>query len=96
MNSTENILTVLIEENGEVVKEACKALRFGIDSEFEGETNRESINREFIDLLGTYQLGVKMGVFDDLGLDLLPDWVYKEMENKMEKIKFYREFSEKL
>lgn len=44
-------LKKLAEEAGEVAHDALKAMEFGLDSEYGGETNRERINRELNDLM---------------------------------------------
>lgn len=44
-------LKKLAEEAGEVAHDALKAMEFGLDSVYEGETNRERINRELNDLM---------------------------------------------
>lgn len=61
---TEHALAVLVEECAEVIQcaasmqqLACKALRFGLDDGYPGadRTNRESMVREFNDLIGAME-----------------------------------------
>jgi NTP pyrophosphatase (non-canonical NTP hydrolase) len=50
---TEYLLECLKEESSEIIKEACKIYRFGIDSNFNGayeSTNRENLVKELRDL----------------------------------------------
>ncbi len=59
MTRHEHLLVILMEECAEVQKECAKALRFGLDDFYEPagpETNRESIVREFDDLVATMDL----------------------------------------
>lgn len=103
MNTTEHLLTCLAEEGGEVGKECHKALRFGLDDQVTldphgprgttGPTNRAKIRMEFIDMLGTYQILVKAGVLEDLGLDTLPYWVTRLMEKKAERVSAYMDYA---
>ena len=49
---TNYLLTCLSEECGEIIKEACKGIRFGLDSHYPGKiaTNAECLLQEFHDL----------------------------------------------
>lgn len=99
MNRIEHILTCLGEEGGEVAKEVCKALRFGLDDQLtidphgprgtEGPTNRQKIAGEFVDMLGVYQKLVREGVLPDLGLDRLPHNILDQMLRKSDKVESY-------
>ncbi len=60
IESEQERLAVLIEECGEVVQAACKILRHGYESRnpkiANSETNREALEREMGDLLGTIDM----------------------------------------
>lgn len=64
MNTTEYLLSCLIEECAEVIQRATKAQRFGLreiqpEQEF---TNEERLAAELDDLLGTLSLLAEQGV----------------------------------
>lgn len=50
MDRKEYLLTCLMEECSEVIKNCSKAIRFGLDSEYEGVSNKDSIINEFTDV----------------------------------------------
>jgi NTP pyrophosphatase (non-canonical NTP hydrolase) len=73
MDEIEHLLVCLAEECGEVAKEVCKALRFGLDDQVtrdphgprgtNGPTNREKIVAELNDLLGVVAMLRERKVF---------------------------------
>src|SRR4051812_44414709 len=60
MNETEHLLTCLLEECSEVIKDCSKSLRFGLDDrnvlDPSGPTNRERIVAELNDLVAVVEL----------------------------------------
>jgi NTP pyrophosphatase (non-canonical NTP hydrolase) len=44
------LLTITAEECAEVIQECSKAIRFGIDAEYQGQTVRERLEKELGDL----------------------------------------------
>lgn len=50
MNRLQYLLTKLAEELIEAGKEALKAQQFGLDNQYHGETNRERINKELMNV----------------------------------------------
>lgn len=72
MKTEEHLLTKLIEECGEVAKECCKALTFGLDDKVTidpngprgttGPTNREKIVHELNDLIGVVNMLSRIGI----------------------------------
>jgi len=89
MNKQEHLMTVFAEELGEVAielldlqKQIFKAQRFGIDEQRDlPTTNRERIEAEWQDLLGS------MEKLRDVGINLSPD--LDAISQKMRKIDKY-------
>jgi len=50
MNRNHELFTVLMEECAEVIVEASKCIRFGEDSEYNGETAQQRLEKELGDL----------------------------------------------
>jgi NTP pyrophosphatase (non-canonical NTP hydrolase) len=50
MNRNHEMLTVLMEECAEVIVEASKCIRFGEESEYNGETAQQRLEKELGDL----------------------------------------------
>ncbi len=74
----EYILATLAEEASEIIKPACKAIRFGLHNSFNKESNLEEIIKEFHDLQATIELLI--------GKDFIPDRNLIELKKqKMEK-----------
>lgn len=90
MNKIDHLLVILSEECSEITKEVSKALRFGLDDKEPGQdlTNREKIQQEYTDLMGVIALLVNEGVITN-SLDV------EGMNNKIQKIKRFMEYSEK-
>lgn len=96
MNEQEHLLVVFHEELGELAiellslqKQVSKALRFGIDEQRDLPTsNRERIEAEWNDLLGSIQKLRKAGI------DLKPD--LEAIEAKMSKIDNYCSYAREL
>lgn len=84
MNETEYLLTVLAEECAEVIQRITKALRFGLGEIQTGQplTNRERINYEFSDLMGTFEMLEDTGTLERLPTDA-----------KKAKVKAFMEYS---
>lgn len=96
MNHQENALIIFKEELGELAMEilslqqqVSKAVRFGVDEQRDLPTsNRERIETEWQDLLGSMQ---KLRA---VGVNLQPD--LKAINAKMQKIEKYTEYGESL
>lgn len=58
MNTTEHLLTKLIEECSEVIKDASKALIFGLDDHEPGQnlTNREKLTIETSEVIASIEM----------------------------------------
>ena len=60
------LLVCLVEECAEIQKDACKAMRFGLDDRYpdRAETNRMTMAQELGDLLCVLDLLVEAGTID--------------------------------
>jgi len=87
MKYLDHLLTIVIEESSEIIKEACKAQRFGMDSKEPGQdlTNEERIWNEANDLVGTMELVKSLRGFGGFSREA--------MEAKQQKIKKFSEIS---
>lgn len=90
MNYLDHLLTIVIEEASEVIKDACKAQRFGMGDKEPGQdlTNEERLWNEANDFVGTLELVQDLRGFGGLRREA--------MEAKKEKIKKYTEISIKI
>ena len=96
MTEQQNALVVFKEELGELAieiltlqQQVSKALRFGIDEQRDLPTsNRERIEAEWNDLLGSMKFLAKAGI------DLSPD--LEAVQRKVNKISKYTEYSKEL
>lgn len=90
MNKTEHLLTCLIEECGEVIHAATKALRFGLDdiNPETKHTNAEDITAELIDV-GTIQQMLRHEY-------LIPDLAnaFQKQSAKREKVLKFMKYAE--
>lgn len=89
MNYTEHLLTCLIEEAAEVQKEACKALRFGLnafgpDSQY---SNAEAIAHEIAEMVAVAEMMQEMGLINLSEEDEL-------IEEKKRRVEKYMKHSE--
>lgn len=58
------LLTVLVEEAAEVIKEGCKAVRFGVDTEWQGSTPRIRLSREIGEMFMVVEEMLEIGLVD--------------------------------
>ena len=68
MTEIEHLLTCLAEEAAEIAQAATKALRFGVQTEFDGETNSVAITREIDDLAAIIDLPIEAGAIKKPGV----------------------------
>ena len=73
-------LAILQEECAEVVQAVSKILRFGIDSSWNGRTNRQALESEVGDVLAMIGVLLKSGVLNE-------DQVMEAKDHKMTKLK---------
>lgn len=88
MNIEENhLLSCLSEECSEIIKNVCKAQRFGLDSTYKDETNRDKIISELNDFMGVVRILQEIGT--------LPVGLFDEdkMEAKRGKVMTYWEIA---
>lgn len=56
MNRLEELLIILSEECAEVQQAAIKCVRFGMDSEYNGQSNRQRLESELGDFMAMFKL----------------------------------------
>jgi len=79
-NNIHEILSITIEEASEVIQSISKIFRFGIDTSWNGETNREHLEEEIGDLKAMIILLEENGVID-------PNKVNIAANTKIDKLK---------
>lgn len=84
MNRLEELLIILAEECAEVQQAAIKCVRFGMDSEYCGETNQVQLEAELGDIMAMFKLLLQES-------NLSEDNIMKAAEAKLIKVeKFMR------
>ena len=89
MNHEQHAFLKLGEECNEVAMLCSKIIQFGLDSEYEGQTNRERLTAELNDIMGCL---LNLQVETDFSFDEDREAVWAKFE-KMEK---FRKISEEL
>jgi NTP pyrophosphatase (non-canonical NTP hydrolase) len=74
------VMSILQEECAEVIQAVSKIFRFGIDMEYDGQTNRGRLTEELGDLVAMVRLLLDKGVISMDELEVAAD-------NKIEKLK---------
>ena len=81
MNDIEReILLILQEESAEVIQAVSKVFRFGWDSTWNEQSNKEHLEEEVGDYLAMVQIMVDTGMLDTFAIDTAK-------QNKIEKLK---------
>jgi NTP pyrophosphatase (non-canonical NTP hydrolase) len=81
MNQREReILLILQEESAEVIQAVSKVFRFGYDSVWNHQSNKEHLEEEVGDFLAMIQIMVDIGMIDTFAIDIAK-------RNKIEKLK---------
>jgi len=80
------ILSIAQEECAEVIQAISKIFRFGIDTEWKGETNRQHLEEEIGDLTALIFLMVEHGIVDN-------DQIARHGEEKINKLKKWSRIS---
>jgi len=84
MRNREQVLGLLTEECAEVIQAISKIYRFGLDNQWNGVTNKESLIVEIGDVLAMIDI---LLTETDINIDI--DDLYKAIENKKEKLKIF-------
>ncbi|QQG32237.1 hypothetical protein CkP1_0027 [Citrobacter phage CkP1] len=91
MNLFQHAILKLSEECAEVSQVCSKIMQFGLDSDYQGITNREQLRKELIDVLACIEY---INQYSDFGFK--PRFIDSEISNKIAKIDKYRDISENL
>lgn len=91
MNIFQHAVLKLSEECNEVSQVCSKIMQFGMDSDYMGETNREKLRKELIDVLACIEY---INQYSDFGFH--PRFLDSEIANKIAKMDKYRDISEDL
>jgi NTP pyrophosphatase (non-canonical NTP hydrolase) len=78
--NTNEILSIFMEENSECIQAVSKIFRFGLDSSWKGETNREHLEEEIGDLLCMVELLVKVGIIDQNQVEIAKQNKYQKLK----------------
>lgn len=74
------VLAILMEESAEVIQAVSKIFRFGLDTSWKGETNRQHLEEELGDLLCLVEILETVGVVN-------PENLLQAKNKKYEKLK---------
>lgn len=74
------VLLILSEECSEVIQAISKIFRFGIDTDWNGEVNREHLALELGDLQCMIDLCSIVGIVDGADIDKASEAKYKKLQ----------------
>ena len=80
MNRYDELLTVLAEECAEVIVECSKIKRFGPNSEYNGETALERLEKEIGDLMCMIELLHKHDMVSYIGVEDAAEAKYEKLK----------------
>jgi len=63
-NQTHEVLSILQEESAEIIQAVSKIFRFGIDTQWKGQTNREQLEEELGDVLAMIDILCATNIVD--------------------------------
>ena len=89
MNYEQMLFTNLSEECAEAIQACSKIIRFGIDSDFTGISNRDQLTKELNDIMAVIELLRIKGVYDYSASDNK-----EEIELAINKIEKFNRLSE--
>lgn len=84
MRDRKEVMAVLQEECAEVIQAISKINRFGLDSEWQGVTNKQSLITEIGDVLALISILV-----DETDINIKDEEVHKAINAKYEKLKLF-------
>lgn len=84
MRKTETVMAVLQEECAEVIQAISKINRFGLNSEWEGVTNKQALITEIGDVLALISVLV-----DETDINIKDEDIHKAINAKYEKLKVF-------
>lgn len=84
MRKTETVMAVLQEECAEVIQAVSKINRFGLDSEWQGVTNKQALVTEIGDVLALIQV-----LKEDTDINITDDELQRAVDAKLEKLKIF-------
>lgn len=95
MNRRKYLLSCLSEENGEVIQESCKAIRFGLDdiNPKTKESNANAIHREMIDVIAVYLMVFENEQDKVIDINNLSCNIINEVIKKQEKVEKWLNYS---
>lgn len=88
MNKQEYLLTCLSEEAAEIIQAVGKAQRFGLDDDYNDESPRQVIEREFLDLVAVMDMILENDHVEDL-----IQYSAEEIRAKQIKVKEFMKYS---
>lgn len=84
MRDTKTVMAVLQEECAEVVQAVSKINRFGMDSEWQGVTNKQALITEIGDVLAIIKV-----LKEDTDINITDDDLNVAVEAKLKKLKIF-------
>jgi len=78
-NQTREAFLILQEECSEVIQATSKCFRFGIDGEYNDESNRNRLEQELGDVLAMIQILEDHGVVSSTALDAAKQRKFKKL-----------------
>jgi NTP pyrophosphatase (non-canonical NTP hydrolase) len=84
MRNTKEVMAVLQEECAEVIQAVSKVNRFGLESEWEGVTNKQSLITEIGDVIALIKV-----LIEETDINISIDDVQLAVEAKLEKLEIF-------
>jgi NTP pyrophosphatase (non-canonical NTP hydrolase) len=84
MRNTKEVMAVLQEECAEVIQAVSKVNRFGLESEWEGVTNKQSLITEIGDVIALIKV-----LIEETDINISMDDIQLAVEAKLEKLEIF-------
>jgi NTP pyrophosphatase (non-canonical NTP hydrolase) len=84
MRNTKEVMAVLQEECAEVIQAVSKVNRFGLESEWEGITNKQSLITEIGDVIALIKV-----LIEETDINISMDDIQLAVEAKLEKLEIF-------